>query len=46
LRKIATETEDLSDDGPKDGGLRDPLELAADILDATAGEAGAERDRV
>jgi hypothetical protein len=38
LRKIVTETADLPDDGPWDGGLRDRLDLAADVLYAPAGE--------
>jgi hypothetical protein len=30
--EIGAETKDLPDDGPKDGGLRDRLELAAEVL--------------
>ena len=36
LRKLASETENLLDDTPKDGQLRERLELAADVLDATS----------
>ena len=46
LRKIAGETAGLPDDSLTDAQLRDRLELAADVLDATAGgEQESDRDR-
>ncbi|HAM02706.1 MAG TPA: hypothetical protein DCQ30_10860 [Acidimicrobiaceae bacterium] len=36
LRRIAAHTTGLPDDSPADSQLRDRLELAADVLDATA----------
>ncbi len=36
VRKLVALTEGLPDDSPVDARLRDRLELAADVLDATA----------
>ena len=42
---MAAETEDLPDDLPADARLRDQLELAADVLDATAETPGEQSSR-
>jgi hypothetical protein len=44
IKKIANETKDLPEDARKDGLLRDRVELAAEVLEATVGEKVTDRD--